>query len=77
MAAADRRLSVAAIGYRSDDYASLRLLVGALELAQQFVTTLNRVIQSLRGGFAAIPDGFHFFVDDVANLHEITETNAT
>ena len=47
MASAERRVSVAAIGYRSDGCASQRLLVGALEFAQQFITALGRVVQPL------------------------------
>jgi hypothetical protein len=50
------------------------LLIGAFELAQQFVSAPGRVIEALGSGFTAIPDGFQFFVYDITNLNEITKT---
>ena len=49
----------------------------SFEFTKQLVTTISGIIEGFVGGFTAAPQGFHLFVYDVSDLHEITKPNAT
>ena len=53
--------------------AAQALFIGFLKLAQKFVSAGDRIIHGLGCGFLAAPDGFQFFIDDIAHLNEIAK----
>ncbi len=48
--------------------------VVALELAQQRIATVHRLVEGLSGGLAAGEGGFQFFLGGGANLRQISQS---
>src|SRR5215831_7874896 len=53
------------------------LLCRFRELVNLLVAALDRVVERCLGVFLATPDGLKLLIDDVADLHEVAQANAS